>query len=95
MKISIIIAAVAAAVAAADAMAGSATYTRNGPLTVTDSQRSNGTFFLVATDNGGSGLAYVEIDGTALFGTFPLVGRRNCPKERETFSSGTFIRSGS
>jgi hypothetical protein len=56
------------------ANAGSASYTGHWPLTVSDSQGFNGTYCLEVTDDGGSGLAYLEADNQTLYGTFQVVG---------------------
>jgi hypothetical protein len=74
MKKPLMIAAAVAAFSGSTAIAGAGSYTGNWPLTITRSQGTNRTFCLEVTDDGGSGLAYLEIDGQALYGTFKLVG---------------------
>jgi hypothetical protein len=56
------------------AIAGSVSYTGHWPLTVSDSKGSNGTYCLEVTDDGGNGLAYLEINNETLYGTFQVVG---------------------
>src|SRR5579863_7638734 len=53
-------------------------YSGNWPLTVTRSQRSNGRYCVMLTDDGSlgwphSGGASVVVGGTSLFGTFQLI----------------------
>jgi len=51
-------------------LAGGASYAGNWPLTVSDSQYTNGTYCLEVNNNG---LAYLVIDGETLYGTYRLL----------------------